>query len=385
MAAIVWQPGMDREPTFPKQCRPCQPGFFNDDGLGTCTPCPRGFATDNTTGNTDCRFCPDGLTTLASGSTLNQCISPLAAGKAALVSTDTWINMGVGAAAALAVLGTTMLYAKRRSSSLLHALETVTRSTLPNIIAFWLELSDLGSDVACALGLLAIDLAGISSTLVVVYVGCVCAHIIPSGYNLFTRGSNLVHELRLSVKSRVMASEATATPTPSTATTAVMPADRTKPTTAAEPPMYSVLQTLAKERTHLEQGLSAARLRQRGMLAVLIGLVFEDLAMSIINCAVFWIAKDHYEARNHHFFGVLGLAAVSSLLNLGFKVARVEHWLLRDRPVAKQTAERLRLLQNYIPTLQRTETLDGAAAAVTQPSNWVCARPAGNVRGHQPA
>lgn len=65
-------PGQYREGTNPGFCHECLAGTFSDDGIGQCRPCPIGTV-NNGTGNVDCSFCSDGLTTVSVGSVAGDC------------------------------------------------------------------------------------------------------------------------------------------------------------------------------------------------------------------------------------------------------------------------------------------------------------------------
>eukprot|EP00966_Prymnesium_polylepis_P103549 2397556-Prymnesium_polylepis.1 len=65
-------PGLYREGENPGVCVDCPAGTYSEEGIGECALCPIGTV-NNGTRNTDCSFCPDGLTTVVVGSVFGDC------------------------------------------------------------------------------------------------------------------------------------------------------------------------------------------------------------------------------------------------------------------------------------------------------------------------
>lgn len=65
--------GQERVRSDPGVCQECMPGSYSKTGLGACILCPEGTV-NNGTANTDCIFCPMGLTTLSPGGVAGDCV-----------------------------------------------------------------------------------------------------------------------------------------------------------------------------------------------------------------------------------------------------------------------------------------------------------------------
>ncbi len=363
-------PGFERQTEFPRQCVECAAGTYSEDGLSGCLVCPIGFV-NNGTGNADCDFCPAGLTTLQVGSKSGQCVPPPASAAAAESVWDdpgTWINIGVGATALLCVVALT-LYAKKKSGSLIVALEVLARGILPTVLAFCMELSDLTSDTACALTVLTVgDLEGFPSSLKTVYVACVAAHMVPSVFNLINRGRTLrlkaseIEKKNSQIVEAIDFDEKLQPTTPKALAGAASPSNKLMggaqhPTVDtgslgdAEAATSSLRTLVKQERRHLIRELRADRLKTASMPPFIIGMVLEDLVMSIVNTIALTSGVQSAEFRSHALFPLLAIATASSLLNFGFKFGVLGRWLILERKRTRVNIARVKAIHALLPDL----------------------------------
>jgi len=378
-------PGYNREQVFPRQCLPCPAGQYSEDGLSGCLVCPVGFV-NNGTGNSDCSFCPAGLTTLSTGSIPGQCVTPAAAvdDKASIWDDPgTYVNIFVGALALVAVLGMT-LYAKKKSGSLLVALEVLASGIMPTVLAFCMELSDLASDTAVALTVLAIgDLGGFPTSLKTVYVACVAAHMVPSVFNLINRGHTLrlkasQIETKRAAKVEVIDFDQNVQPLqpPHSAGAELSPESECSPMNGSPNPVV-ITGTMAPdvetatlglrdlvqhEHRQLIRGLREDRLKTTSMPPFIIGMVLEDLVMSIVNIIALVSGVGSAAFRAHPLFPLLALATVSSLLNFGFKFGVLGRWLILERRQTRVSIARVKAIHALLPDLD--DSAESAQKAV---------------------
>ena len=357
-------PGFFRQEEFPRQCLECPAGSFSDDGLGSCVLCPVGFV-NNGTGNTDCDFCPSGMITTSPGGTPADCIAPASSEASVWEDPGTWVNIGVAVVAVLAVVGMTM-YAKRRSGSLLVALELLARGILPNVLAFAVELSDLASDIACALAILVLrDVGGVTPFLRTLYVCCVAAHIVPSLLNLAARAKNLLEAVRAGNAEAKVAVEPLEQGSDPPGSGVHKDSETAGGEDLVKRTEVSLRSVIERERAFVEKNVRAARSKGRTMLPLIVGLVFEDFLMSIVNCITLAVGNRSEDFRNHALFPLLALAAASSLVNFGFKVGHIGRWLTEGRRSARIARHRLKTLTDLQPNLDTSSTLDVASVLQT--------------------
>ena len=328
-------PGHQREARdfYPKQCVACQAGTFSKDGEGECLPCPLGYV-NNGTANTDCAFCPTGLTTLELGSVAGECVVAPENG-AAWSSSGNLVNYIVGGIA-IAVMVGFVVYARKRSGSLLAAMEHLLKGALPTILGLLSEVSDLGSDLACAIAIIvAGGLPGIPSALTTVYLACVAAHIVPSVLSVYQRLMKIRGLMADTEKNEKAVLDAEATDP-----TGEEDFQGANPILAPAEDQRTFVEEFAKEHKHMSKAPSAGRQLLRGMVTLVVSVVVEDLVMAVVNSAVLMAGVGNQEFRDHPIFALMTLAAASSIMNFGFKTGSLGRLLIVEIP--RNRAERAR-------------------------------------------
>eukprot|EP00002_Diphylleia_rotans_P028115 TRINITY_DN5669_c0_g1_i1.p1 TRINITY_DN5669_c0_g1~~TRINITY_DN5669_c0_g1_i1.p1 ORF type:complete len:799 (+),score=116.18 TRINITY_DN5669_c0_g1_i1:47-2443(+) len=276
---------------------------------------------------------------------------------------QTWVSVGVAALGLFLVMGV-VFYFRKKSGSLLRALEIAMQGALPTILSLTMELSDLASDVACAVSMIFLpNIDGLDDGLRTAYVACVAALIIPSVYNLQARYKVFRTELidsgsqenamgsvqnKYSVKAegsviRVQSTGSKIRPEPNDASSVVASSVQVVPGTA-----NLSQQILMKEKAYVSSMLQKRQTRHQAMMALILGVIFEDCVMSILNCYLVWHGKDYNELRKHRVFGLFAMAAVSSLVSLGIKGNSIYKWITVDRPMTRKMqmrASRLDLIE----------------------------------------
>ena len=284
--------------------------------------------------------------------------------------------MGVGATALVCLLALTV-YAKRRSGSILAALDILGRGILPSVVSFCMELSDLASDVACALTVLgATSLNGFPPALRVVYFACVSAHAFPSIMTLVNKGRNLrlkaLHIDRIapgapSVQPNIASDGeeelsgmwGTKTGTSMTLTVDTGLSDTIAGTIEGKVGLVqhplshqsSLVKLVREEHRQLLRQQAVAQLKDTAMPPFIIGMFLEDFLVGLLNTVALVNGIGYADFRAHALFPLLAVATASSLVNLGFKVGLVGRWLSIDLVHARESAQRVTLLCAVLPEL----------------------------------
>lgn len=82
-------------------------------------------------------------------------------------------------------------------------------------------------------------------------------------------------------------------------------------------------------------------MQARSLFVLLLALPFEDGAMSFMNSYMVWQARGNQDFVSSSLYSLLAVAAITSLVNLGFKIGAIAHWLITARPAAAASARRL--------------------------------------------
>jgi len=133
-------PGMTRQSEFPKQCEPCDSGYFSSDGFD-CIPCPIGYV-GNGTGQSSCMQCLEGYTTEVSGAKLGEC---------AIKSTDT-TSVLIGTMVTAAITLPLFLLAVYKYGDIAQGLfQSLAAELAELVVSLFLDIGDVITDViACS-------------------------------------------------------------------------------------------------------------------------------------------------------------------------------------------------------------------------------------------